>query len=938
MKQALLTVLVPFTRQRQGRVERLLDELGAYDKGSPGTPQGLDRMARRRLPAFVHFLSMLVVPACEGAADAHLVIELCADGPEAEALPRLADAMAGPLRAVIDETGHEVGDTRPALVDFLEERCLSFGTRLFSRPGLVFRGTPEMTVERILAEFRLARRLRRLLRNKECPSGSAIRILRFARSRIFADPRMKWAFVSEPVQLLGPERPLLDKAKQLALAALRDYLWVLLPGPPLLGFISWHYWGSRIDTALWHMTIAFLCEIALAAVVGALVYMWLRREEERDVPRDVEPEPGHMESVTARENLPGVAQNHLAGISIMKPGLVRLIALRVALWLIAEWRSGARPGFLDRIGTIHFARWVLLPDARQLLFVSNYDGSWQSYLEDFIARLRAGLTSVWSNTVDFPKTASLFLGGAKDGSRFKRWARRQQVATRFWYCAYPRLTTDRIRTHAAMRRGFASASTEVQAAEWLAMFGHAPPSNVEKDDVSALALNGLPLMTHACCLVLRLGGKEDAREWASALQKRLSYGEHAQMKRHGLIVGFTATGLRKLDLDRAALETFTTAFQEGMASPSRSRVLGDTETSGWHWGGKEKPGEEKKPDVDAVLIVYARDDRRLERYADALVRHLERLGHGVLRRVLMEPLPERVQGADRTHPEEPFGFRDGISQPVMRGSSGWAKPEKEMHVVEPGELLLGYRDNLGNISPAPSSKGEDIGRNGTFLVIRQLEQDRGEFDKYLRDRARELERDPRVQGLTGDDLEHWVAAKMVGRWRDGSSLVRNPHPPGKKEKRAPDNDLRFGREDPDGLRCPFGAHVRRANPRDSFEPGSEVQLAISNRHRILRVGRKYQPEPGGKPGIMFMCINADIERQFEFLQQSWILGSNFHALDDEVDPIMGYRGARDSMTVPTPRGPVRLQGLAKFVTVLGGAYFFLPGRRALREILGETAW
>ncbi len=273
----------------------------------------------------------------------------------------------------------------------------------------------------------------------------------------------------------------------------------------------------------------------------------------------------------------------------------------------------------------------------------------------------------------------------------------------------------------------------------------------------------------------------------------------------------------------------------------------------------------------------------------------------------------------------------------MRGSKYWSKPENELHVVEPGELVLGYRDNLGNVSPTPSIRGKDVGRNGSFLVIRQLEQDVHKFTAYVTQQAKRLHNDNRVPGFQGADLEHWVAARMVGRWRDGSSLVRYSHPPAAKpvpgeEPRRPDNDFRFGREDEDGLRCPLGAHIRRANPRDSLEPGSKLQLAISNRHRILRVGRPFVRADQVRSGLLFMCINADIERQFEFLQQTWLLGSNFHGLEDEIDPVVGYRGPNDSMTVPTPNGPVRMSGLAKFVTVRGGGYFFIPSKSVLHEL------
>ena len=208
---------------------------------------------------------------------------------------------------------------------------------------------------------------------------------------------------------------------------------------------------------------------------------------------------------------------------------------------------------------------------------------------------------------------------------------------------------------------------------------------------------------------------------------------------------------------------------------------------------------------------------------------------------------------------------------------------------------------------------------------------------------------------------------MIGRWPNGSSLVRNPyepydsapdaltHPTSRPESNpagtaaaiAPaatvaaakpagvsadvaDNDYLFGAEDPQGLRCPYGAHIRRANPRDSLDPGSQDQIDISNRHRILRVGRGYAPKDGQKPGLLFMCLNGDIERQFEFVQQTWLGSETFHGLSGERDPIAGNAGdCSAGFTIPTRDGPVRLSPLSRFVTPRGGGYFFLPGKTLL---------
>ena len=145
----------------------------------------------------------------------------------------------------------------------------------------------------------------------------------------------------------------------------------------------------------------------------------------------------------------------------------------------------------------------------------------------------------------------------------------------------------------------------------------------------------------------------------------------------------------------------------------------------------------------------------------------------------------------------------------------------------------------------------------------------------------------------------------------------------------PDNDFLFGSEDPQALRCPFGAHIRRANPRESFEPGSLEQLAITNRHRIIRVGRFYRPKRGQKKGIFFMCLNGDLERQFEFVQQTWVQSPTFHGLANERDPLLADPGGQGGYTIPSRAGPLRVDGLRRFVQTRGGGYFFLPGRRFL---------
>ena len=256
----------------------------------------------------------------------------------------------------------------------------------------------------------------------------------------------------------------------------------------------------------------------------------------------------------------------------------------------------------------------------------------------------------------------------------------------------------------------------------------------------------------------------------------------------------------------------------------------------------------------------------------------------------------------------------------------------------------------GNLSTFPdfgdaslTDARRDLGRNGTYLVLRELKQDVEGFHAFAEQAAERLNEGAhsdlyKVVGQKPDAA--WVEAKMMGRWHDGRPLIGNPvnnDPGASSDPMERENDFTFGDDDPQGLACPFASHIRRTNPRESKRPGDDNEMKVSNRHRLLRRGRPYVRKETGEKGLLFASIGTDIERQFEFVQQFWCNAPAFHGLDDEPDPVVGADGV-DSRTgekrpryfsIPTQVGPVRIEGLQKYVETKGGGYFFMPSRSAL---------
>lgn len=481
----------------------------------------------------------------------------------------------------------------------------------------------------------------------------------------------------------------------------------------------------------------------------------------------------------------------------------------------------------------------------------------------------------------------------------------------------------------------------------------------EADDVQALLASGFGRLPEAAFLLLRVAEPALARRWL-AQAPVTTVADLARHQPRALQVALSANGLRRLGLDAATLDRFAPEFLAGMAGDAaRARRLGDlgaNAPAAWRWGGGGEP--------DALVLLYA-EAGGLAAWQAEVEGALYPGGFAAVR-----TLPTAEMGGT-----EPFGFADGLSQPRVDWAGerepGRAADLDYGNLIAAGEFLLGYPNEYGFYTERPLLEGasglpaaaerpelSDLGRNGTYLVLRELDQDVRGFWRFL-------------AACAGPDGAEALGEAMVGRRRSGAPLVA---PGGRAIAGVGPEPADIGHnaftydDDADGLACPFGAHLRRANPRTGDLPGGRrgvigqvlgalglprpavrADLVASSRfHRILRRGRPFgtrvtpaqamRPDcPDPASGLHFIALGASIARQFEFVQNAWLASAKFNGMDNESDPLLGNRlplasgGATDCFAVPQANGVTRrLPAVPQFVTVRGGGYFFLPGVRALR--------
>lgn len=433
--------------------------------------------------------------------------------------------------------------------------------------------------------------------------------------------------------------------------------------------------------------------------------------------------------------------------------------------------------------------------------------------------------------------------------------------------------------------------------------------SLEREDIQGLVIKGYR-MPHAAYVFYRFTDSDLARSWLHHMVEPVTTAvEWDEKPAWCTNVGLTYGGLEALGLPPPFLDTFPDDFRQGMAARAASH-LGDVGLDlPEHW--EPSPPFASKG-VHAMVLVSARSKGQLDDTVTAFDkdsgdRGVERVGYQ----------HAAALGYNHSSDREHFGFRDGISQPTMKGSGLEHGEHAERLAVAPGEFVLGYRDELGN-RPMPSP--EALGRNSTYAVYRKLHQHVGAFRDFVRSR---------------DDGE-LLAAKLMGRWPSGApvALAKDADDPALGACRVHNNNFDY-LEDPLGFACPRGAHVRRARPRNDD--------ASSRRRLLLRRGLTYGaelpagvPDDGAERGLVGLFLTASIERQFEFVQRKWLNSGQFDGLTNEPDPITGPGGG--DFTWQRPTGPRRFRGLPRFVTAQGGEYFFLPSITAMRFLSDPSSF
>ncbi len=404
--QRSLTVVAPVREGAESDVEALLAGMGdGVANGSVLDFGALDD---------VHFARLMMAPADSGRDGARLPASLILlsdfDCPVDTYLERLVQASgAGLDRVFANCAGYPEGEpSERERVDYLRRHRVREAARYVNTVGRTARQIKQEAVLRDAINGYLDEA------DRDWRALDPGQVRRALHDLVADDPKLAWAL--EPAERPGLAARLKDK--------------VHLIGIPLL-------------------TLPFVPLLLLVAPFYAIL---LRVHEKRDAAPHEKPSEELVQLLASLED--HVVQNPFTAIGHVKPSLFRRATLRVVLFYLGyAARHFFAHGNLSGVKTIHFARWVFIDGQQRMFFASNYDGSLESYMDDFIDKVAWGLNLVFSNGVGYPRTSWLVLGGAKDELAFKDYLRTHQVPTRVWYSAYDRLTALNIEQNERIRAG-----------------------------------------------------------------------------------------------------------------------------------------------------------------------------------------------------------------------------------------------------------------------------------------------------------------------------------------------------------------------------------------------------------------------------------------------------------------------------------------------------
>jgi len=425
-------------------------------------------------------------------------------------------------------------------------------------------------------------------------------------------------------------------------------------------------------------------------------------------------------------------------------------------------------------------------------------------------------------------------------------------------------------------------------------------------------------------------------------------------------IAMSYKGLEALELPLASLNGFPKEFVMGMQL--RKDILGDdgvSDPANWD--------EIWRQDVHVWLSINGQSKETIEERYQLIASYVEQTQGGV--EILFgnkgeagqTDLPYQDASAifenGKPTAKEHFGYRDGISDPVFQGQNdssdrvlgrGKLMRDGSWKPLATGEFILGHPDEAMEYPKAPTPA--NLAKNGTFMVYRKLHENVGSFNKFIEEHGKDYP--------GGKEL---LAAKFSGRWRDNGAPVTKVASQEQKDewdkifysedttdvqRKKMLTDFNYN-DDLSGSKCPLSAHTRRTNPRGSLEFGQDGAFdtpgALTNRRRILRRGLPYGKvddltKDDGEHGIVFMALNASIERQFEFVQQQWVNYGNDFKEGNDKEVLLGNHQINPPSKVVHPvdpdsdDAPYFIGRIPRLVETRGGEYFFVPSMTALSMI------